>query len=147
MAVVVDRRRSFWLTPLVAVVFVLAAPTVAVVGVMGPVGPVMSVAATGAASPREHPSTGYDYDALGVARSVAGVRPPADGAVSPALSGARDAQTSFAQNRGLATQVTLRDGTAGLRMRIQTKVPVVGGGTRNVGGYWTTDDLLVTFWD
>lgn len=57
----------------------------------------------------------------------------------------RDAQNFFSQNRGLATQVTLRDGTAGLR--IQTKVPVPGGGTRNVGGYWTTDGRLVTFWD
>ncbi|MFV0317738.1 MAG: hypothetical protein ACK5O2_12355 [Microthrixaceae bacterium] len=37
------------------------------------------------------------------------------------------------------------DGSAGLR--IQAKVPLPGGGTKNVGGYWTTDGRLVTFWD
>lgn len=57
----------------------------------------------------------------------------------------RDAQTFFARNRGLATQVTLRDGTLGLR--IKTMVSVDGGGFRNVGGYWTADGRLVTFWD
>jgi len=57
----------------------------------------------------------------------------------------RDAQQFFSQNRDLATEVILRDGTPGLR--IQTKVPLPGGGTNNVGGYWTSDGRLVTFWD
>ena len=57
----------------------------------------------------------------------------------------RDAQQFLSQNRNLATPVTLRDGTSGLR--IQTKVPLPGGGTNNIGGYWTSDGRLVTFWD
>ena len=57
----------------------------------------------------------------------------------------RDAQQFFSRNRNLAAPVTLLDGTPGLR--IQTRLPQPGGGSTKVGGFWTTDGKLVTFWD
>ena len=57
----------------------------------------------------------------------------------------RDAQDFFAKNKHLATKGTLKDGTPGLR--IQIKRPIPGGGTKKVGGWWTRDGRLVTFWD
>ena len=57
----------------------------------------------------------------------------------------RDAMDFYDANRSLGTPVILRDGTAGLR--IQTKQPLPGGGTQKVGGFWTSDGRLVTYWD
>jgi RHS repeat-associated protein len=48
----------------------------------------------------------------------------------------RDALDFFRQNRGIAEQVTLKDGSAGLRINIK-------GGP---GGYFTPDGRVVTFW-
>jgi hypothetical protein len=56
-----------------------------------------------------------------------------------------DAQNFFRESQRFATEVVLKDGTQGLR--IQTKVPTASGGTKNVGGYWTSSGKLVTFWD
>lgn len=57
----------------------------------------------------------------------------------------QDAMGFFAQNRSLGQSVILRDGTAGIK--ISTKQPLPGGGTQKVGGYWTNDGRLVTYWD
>lgn len=57
----------------------------------------------------------------------------------------RDAMDFFAQNQSLGKAVILRDGTAGIK--IATKQPLPGGGVQKVGGYWTSDGRLVTFWD
>lgn len=57
----------------------------------------------------------------------------------------QDAMDFFAQNRSLGQSVILRDGTAGIK--ISTKQPLPGGGTQRVGGYWTNDGRLVTYWD
>lgn len=57
----------------------------------------------------------------------------------------QDAMDFFAQNRSLGQSVILRDGTAGIK--ISTKQPLPGGGFQRVGGYWTNDGSLVTFWD
>lgn len=56
-----------------------------------------------------------------------------------------DAMDFFGQNRSLGVPVTLRDGTAGIK--IATKQQLPGGGVHKVGGYWTSDGRLVTFWD
>ncbi|MEM7365831.1 MAG: polymorphic toxin-type HINT domain-containing protein, partial [Pseudomonadota bacterium] len=57
----------------------------------------------------------------------------------------RDAMDFFERNKHLAKNVTLKDGTPGIK--IQTKVKVAGQKTQRVGGYWTQDGKLVTFWD
>ena len=57
----------------------------------------------------------------------------------------QDAMDFFAQNRSLGQSVILRDGTAGIK--IATKQPRPGGGVQRVGGYWTSDGRLVTYWD
>ena len=57
----------------------------------------------------------------------------------------QDAMDFFAQNRSMGVPVTLRDGTAGIK--IATKQPLPGGGVQKVGGYWTSDGRLVTYWD
>ncbi|WP_460744696.1 RHS repeat-associated core domain-containing protein [Mariniluteicoccus endophyticus] len=57
----------------------------------------------------------------------------------------QDAMKFYAQNRSLGQSVTLRDGTAGVK--ISTKQALPGGGVRRVGGLWTKSGRLVTFWD
>jgi RHS repeat-associated protein len=57
----------------------------------------------------------------------------------------RDAMDFFAQNQSLGKAVILRDGTAGIK--IATKQPLPGGGVQKIGGYWTSDGRLVTYWD
>lgn len=57
----------------------------------------------------------------------------------------RDAMEFFAENRSLGSPAVLKNGAPGIR--IQTKQPLPGGGIRNVGGWWTADGRLVTFWD
>ena len=42
-------------------------------------------------------------------------------------------------------ELIIRDGTAGIK--IQTKVRIPGQKTQKIGGYWTADGKLVTFWD
>jgi hypothetical protein len=56
----------------------------------------------------------------------------------------KDAMNFFEKNKQFGKSVTLSDGTAGIK--IQTKVKV-DGKTQNVGGYWTNEGKLVTFWD
>jgi len=51
----------------------------------------------------------------------------------------------FQKNRQLGQEVILKDGTAGIK--IQMKVSVPGQKTQKIGGYWTSDGRLVTFWD
>lgn len=51
-----------------------------------------------------------------------------------------DAMNFYRQNKHRGTPVTLKDGTLGIR--IQT-----GSGRSKVGGYWTVEGKLVTFWD
>lgn len=51
----------------------------------------------------------------------------------------------FAQNRSLGQSMILRDGTVGIKT--STKQPLPGGGFQKVGGYWTSDGRLVTYWD
>ena len=46
----------------------------------------------------------------------------------------------FYKNKNFGKEVTLKDGTKGIK--IQT-----GTGKNKVGGYWTHDGKLVTFWD
>ncbi len=50
----------------------------------------------------------------------------------------------FNKNKGLGKNVILKDGTQGIK--IQTK-QIINGKTHRVGGYWTRDGKLVTFWD
>lgn len=57
----------------------------------------------------------------------------------------RDAMDFFAQNQSLGKAVILRDGTAGIK--IASKQPLPGGGVQKVGGYWTSEGRLVTYWD
>ena len=57
----------------------------------------------------------------------------------------RDAMDFFQKNRHLGQDVILRDGSAGIK--IQTKVSMPGQKTQKIGGYWTSDGRLVTFWD
>jgi YD repeat-containing protein len=56
----------------------------------------------------------------------------------------KDAMSFFNQNKNLGIQVILKDGTHGLK--IQTRLSL-NGKTHKVGGYWTHDGRLVTFWD
>jgi hypothetical protein len=56
----------------------------------------------------------------------------------------QDAMNFFNKNKGLGQNVILKDGTQGII--IQTK-QIINGKTRRVGGYWTRDGRLVTFWD
>ena len=51
-----------------------------------------------------------------------------------------DAMDFFYKNKNFGKEVTLKDGTKGIK--IQT-----GTGKNRVGGYWTHDGKLVTFWD
>ncbi|MBX3435034.1 MAG: hypothetical protein KF847_17085 [Pirellulales bacterium] len=57
----------------------------------------------------------------------------------------RDAMDFFQKNRHLGQEVILKDGTAGIK--IQTKISMPGQKTQKIGGYWTSDGRLVTFWD
>jgi hypothetical protein len=50
----------------------------------------------------------------------------------------------FKQNKNLGQSVVLKDGTAGIKIQVKTRV---GGKTQKIGGYWTKDGRLVTFWD
>lgn len=52
----------------------------------------------------------------------------------------QDAMNFFQENQHLGTEVVLKDGTPGIK--IQT-----GYGKNKVGGYWTRNGKLVTFWD
>ncbi|GIW99630.1 MAG: hypothetical protein KatS3mg111_2963 [Pirellulaceae bacterium] len=56
-----------------------------------------------------------------------------------------DAMDFFHKNKHLGQKVTLKDGTPGIK--IQTKIKIPGQKTRRIGGYWTHDGKLVTFWD
>jgi hypothetical protein len=56
----------------------------------------------------------------------------------------KDAMNFYEQNKQLGQKVILKDGSEGLK--IQTK-NIVNGKTQRVGGYWTQDGKLVTFWD
>jgi len=56
----------------------------------------------------------------------------------------QDAMSFFNKNKGLGQNVILKDGTQGIK--IQTK-QIINGKTQRVGGYWTSDGKLVTFWD
>jgi len=51
-----------------------------------------------------------------------------------------DAMNFYNNNKHLGQPMTLKDGTQGIK--IQT-----GTGNNKVGGYWTNDGKLVTFWD
>jgi len=55
------------------------------------------------------------------------------------------AQDFFQKNKHLGTKVMLKDGTAGIQ--IKTKIKIPGQKTQRIGGYWTHDGRLVTFWD
>jgi hypothetical protein len=57
----------------------------------------------------------------------------------------QDAMDFFHKNQHLGQKVTLKDGTPGIK--IQTKVMIPGLKTQRIGGYWTQDGKLVTFWD
>jgi len=57
----------------------------------------------------------------------------------------QDAMEFFQKNKHLGQKVTLKDGTAGIK--IQTKIKIPGQKTQRIGGYWTQDGKLVTFWD
>ena len=52
----------------------------------------------------------------------------------------QDAINFYNANKSLAVPVVLKDGTEGVK--IQT-----GTGKNKVGGYWTKDGRVVTFWD
>ncbi len=62
-----------------------------------------------------------------------------------AMQYTQDAMSYFRKNRHLGDTVVLKDGSAGIR--IQTKVTVPSQKPRKIGGYWTSDGRLVTFWD
>ena len=47
-----------------------------------------------------------------------------------------DALKFFQENKHIAREVTLQDGSRGLYIR-----------TKSGGGYWTLDGKIVTFWD
>lgn len=51
-----------------------------------------------------------------------------------------DAIDFYNKNKNIGVEVTLKDGSKGIK--IQT-----GTGKNKVGGYWTKDGKLVTFWD
>ncbi len=51
----------------------------------------------------------------------------------------------FHRNKQLGQDIILKDGTAGIK--IQTKVSIPGQKTQKIGGYWTKNGKLVTFWD
>ncbi len=51
-----------------------------------------------------------------------------------------DAMKFFGNNKHLGERIILKDGTPGIK--IQT-----GTGKNKIGGYWTTEGKLVTFWD
>lgn len=57
----------------------------------------------------------------------------------------QDAMDFFQKNKHLGQKVTLKDGTPGIK--IQTKIKIPGQKTQRIGGYWTQDGKLVTFWD
>lgn len=56
----------------------------------------------------------------------------------------KDAMEFFKQNKHLGQNVILKDGTAGIKIQVKTQI---GGKTQRIGGYWTSDGRLVTFWD
>jgi hypothetical protein len=56
-----------------------------------------------------------------------------------------DATTFFEKNKKLGKRVILRDGSLGIG--IQTITKDSSGKITPVGGYWTVDGKLVTFWD
>lgn len=55
-----------------------------------------------------------------------------------------DAMSFFNKNKGLGQNMILKDGTQGIK--VQTK-QIINDKTQRVGGYWTADGKLVTFWD
>ena len=61
-----------------------------------------------------------------------------------ALEYTADARRFFLEHRDLATPSVLKDGTMG--MRIKFKV-TVDGTKRSIGGYWTPEGRVVTFFD
>jgi hypothetical protein len=50
----------------------------------------------------------------------------------------------FNKNKAFGQNMILKDGTQGIK--IQTK-QIINGKTRRVGGYWTRDGRMITFWD
>ena len=66
------------------------------------------------------------------------------GAGRTATQYTKDAQSFFQANKHLGKEVILKDGTHGIK--IQTK-QIINGKTHRVGGYWTKDRRIVTFWD
>ncbi len=57
----------------------------------------------------------------------------------------RDAMEFFQANRHLGERVILKDGTPGIKISIKVTTPE--GTVKRIGGYWTEDGKLVTFWD
>ncbi len=57
----------------------------------------------------------------------------------------QDAMNFFRKNRHLGQDMLLLDGSPGIM--IKTKIRVQGQKTQRVGGFWTQDGRLVTFWD
>ena len=57
----------------------------------------------------------------------------------------KDAMNFFQRNKHLGQNIILKDSTSGTK--IQTKIKTSGQRTRRIGGYWTDDEKLVTFWD
>jgi hypothetical protein len=47
-----------------------------------------------------------------------------------------DAMTFYNKNKSSGSVVTLKDGTQGIKL-----------GNSDIGGYWTIDGKLVSFWD
>ena len=56
----------------------------------------------------------------------------------------QDAMNFFNKNKAFGQNMILKDGTQGIK--IQTK-QIINGKTRRVGGYWTRDGRMITFWD
>jgi|GEM_PF-3014123 uncharacterized protein YukE len=57
----------------------------------------------------------------------------------------RAAMDFFEKHKHLGEEVVLNDGTPGIKIR--TKFKVQNKKTKSIGGYWTKDGKLVTFWD
>lgn len=56
-----------------------------------------------------------------------------------------DATSFFTKNRHLAESTTLQSGTKGLSIKTKFKDP--NGGIKRMGGFFTEDGKVVTFWD
>jgi hypothetical protein len=54
------------------------------------------------------------------------------------------AKKFFNENKHLGEKVELKDGTMGIK--IKTK-KIIDGKVVRIGGYWTSDGKMVTFWD